>query len=96
MGHTDWCAGGHRCGLDEHRSHVEVCGLVAGTRILRASGRGYVELRAMVPLPADDQAAADRARLAIWAVDLILRVVLAGKLKPLREAYRQLTGTQLR
>jgi len=96
MDHPDWCAAGHRCGLGEHRSIVKVHGLVAGTRILRESGRGYVELLAMVPLPAGEQAAADRARLAIWAVDMILRVVLAGKLEPLREAYRQLTGMRVR
>jgi hypothetical protein len=30
------------------------------------------------------------------AVDLILHVVLAGKLRPLREAYRRLTGVRIR
>lgn len=96
MTHPDWCGGGHRCNLGEHRSHPETRGLVAGTRILRASGRGYLELRAMVPLPADEMWAADRARWAMWGVDLILRVVLAGRLKPLREAYKALTGATLR
>lgn len=94
--HPDWCSGGHRCALGEHRSDVEVRGLVAGTRIQRASGRGYLELRAMLPLPDSETAAADRARLAMWAVDLILRAVLAGRLGPLREAYRRLTGVQMR
>lgn len=57
---------------------------------------GYLELRAAVPLLVNEQDAEDRARLAIWAVDLILRIVLAGKLGPLREAYRRLTGAQVR
>ena len=59
-------------------------------------GGQYLELRATVPLPADEHDADDLSRLAVWAVDLILRVLLAGKLEPLREAYRRLTGVLLR
>jgi hypothetical protein len=94
--HPDWCGGGHRCGLGEHRSDPERRGLVAGTRIQRPDGRGYLELRATIPLPAGEVAATDRARLAMFAVDLILRVVLTGRLGPLREAYQRLAGATVR
>lgn len=95
--HPEWCAGGHRCGLGEHRSDPETRGLVTGTRTESwATGRGHLELRARLPLPANPTAAEERARLAMWAVDLILRTVYAGKLEPLREAYRRLTGVSVR
>jgi hypothetical protein len=60
------------------------------------NGVDDLEMRVMLPLPADDAAAADRVRLAMVAVDLILHVVLTGRLGPVREAYRRLTGVQLR
>lgn len=94
--HPDWCAGGHRCALGEHRSDPQQVGMVVGTRVQTARGRGYVEMRAVLPVPADDAAGRDMARMGIWAVDLILRVVLAGQLGPLRKAYQQLTGVRLR
>ncbi len=42
-GHTSWCAGGHACGLGEHRSAPLVIGLgqrgrIVVTRVLGAGG----------------------------------------------------------
>lgn len=96
MSHPDWCGQGHRCGLGEHRSEPLRAGLVVGTRIQRHAGRSHLEIRASIPLPRDETAARDRARLALFAVDLILRAVAAGRLGPLREAYKRLTGTRIR
>jgi len=46
--HTDWCAGGHLCGLGEHRAHplvVEVGDVhLAITRVRTRAGRQYVEV----------------------------------------------------
>lgn len=53
--HTDWCAGGHRCGGGEHRAdpinawvgnhHLVV------TRVVTRDGRQYAEIVASVELP---------------------------------------------
>ncbi len=66
-GHPGWCAGGHRCGLGEHRA-APVTLTVPGrasvvlTRILDATGRQHVEVRTSIALAVGDQAA--RAHLA--------------------------------
>lgn len=50
-GHTGWCAGGHRCGLGEHRSDPLVVDLGARGRIVavrvlsRETGTERLEIR---------------------------------------------------
>jgi hypothetical protein len=52
--HTDWCAGGHRCNLGEHRADslvVEVGDVhLVLTRVRTRSGRQYVEVRGSAEL----------------------------------------------
>lgn len=48
--HTDWCAGGHLCGMSEHRSDphvvdVDGVGRLVLTRVLDADGRQHAEVR---------------------------------------------------
>jgi hypothetical protein len=67
VGHPDWCARGHRCGLGEHRAEpitlaVPGCGGVVLTRVQGANGRQHAEIRARIVL-ADGEPAA-RAHLA--------------------------------
>jgi hypothetical protein len=57
--HTEWCAGGHRCGLGEHRGEpigvdVPDAGVGLLTRVCDANGRQYAEIRLRVVLPADE------------------------------------------
>lgn len=61
-GHPDWCAGGHRCNLGEHRAEPVVVelpgvGVLVLTRVLGADGRQHAEIRATVRLPEHDGAA---------------------------------------
>lgn len=60
--HTDWCAGGHRCGLGEHRAEPVVVelpgvGVLVLTRVQGPDGRQHAEIRASVRLPEHDGAA---------------------------------------
>jgi hypothetical protein len=76
--HQPWCAGGHRCGLGEHRAEpvtVDLPGVgrLVLTRVLGADGRQYAEVRATAALPAEDG----------WA-----RVRLMELLRRLPEALR--------
>ncbi|MBY8872879.1 hypothetical protein K7640_13645 [Micromonospora sp. PLK6-60] len=53
--HTDWCAGGHRCGLGEHRSEeivVDIAGRSRAVlvRVRTAAGREHAEVRVRVAL----------------------------------------------
>jgi hypothetical protein len=71
--HTDWCAGGHRCGLGEHRADpvvVELPGVgrLMLIRVQGADGRQHAEIRATVRLPEHD----GYARLRL--VDLLARL----------------------
>lgn len=71
--HTDWCAGGHRCGLGEHRADPVVVelprvGVLVLTRVQGADGRQHAEIRATVRLPGNDESA--RMRL----LDLLARL----------------------
>lgn len=55
-GHTSWCAGGHRCGLGEHRSDphaVDVPGVgrMVVVRVLDADGSEHAEVRGSMRLP---------------------------------------------
>lgn len=53
--HTDWCAGGHRCGRGEHRADPINAWIgdnhLLLTRVLDRAGRQHVEIVASVPLP---------------------------------------------
>ena len=55
--HPDWCAGGHRCNLGEHRADplaVDVPGLGRAllTRVRAADGRDHAEVTLTVALAA--------------------------------------------
>ncbi|MEV4136259.1 hypothetical protein AB0J72_29335 [Dactylosporangium sp. NPDC049742] len=57
VGHPDWCAGGHRCNLGEHRADplvVSVPGLGRAllTRVRAADGREHAEVTLTVALAA--------------------------------------------
>ena len=61
-GHTSWCAGGHRCGLGEHRSQpitirIPEAGSAVLTRVRSTSGHDYAELRVNVRLDPDEPTA---------------------------------------
>lgn len=64
-GHTAWCAGGHRCGMREHRAEpieVTIPGVGGGllTRVSDARGRQYAEIRMQIALPDDEPLARRR------------------------------------
>lgn len=53
--HPDWCAGGHRCNLGEHRADpvvVDVAGVgrLVLTRVLGRDGRQHADIRVTVEL----------------------------------------------
>lgn len=65
IGHTDWCARGHRCGLGEHRAEpisvdLPRAGTGLLTRVQDAHGRQYAEIRLRVALPGDEAGARQR------------------------------------
>ena len=65
--HPDWCAGGHHCGLGEHRAapiRLGVPGqaMTVLVRVLAADGRQHVEITTSVALATGDEPA--RAHLA--------------------------------
>ena len=71
--HTSWCAGGHRCGLGEHRADplvVDVPGLGRAllTRVRAADGREHAEVTLTVALAAAEPVA--RGQLLGLARDL--------------------------
>ncbi len=71
--HPDWCAGGHRCNLGEHRADPVVVqlprvGVLVLTRVQGVDGRQHAEIRATVQLPEHDGSA--RLRL----LDLLARL----------------------
>jgi hypothetical protein len=54
--HTEWCARGAACGLDEHRYDPHVVavpgvGRMVVVRVLAADGSEYAEVRGSVRLP---------------------------------------------
>lgn len=64
-GHTDWCGGGHRCGLGEHRAEpvsVDVPGIgrLMLVRVQGNDGRQWAEVRGSVVLPNDEVLARGR------------------------------------
>jgi hypothetical protein len=61
-GHPAWCAGGHRCGLGEHRAdpiRVDITGAgsLVITRVRGWDGRDYAEVRGSLRLSPDGQRA---------------------------------------
>lgn len=83
--HPEWCAGGHRCGLGEHRAEpvgVDVPGVgrLLLVRVQGKDGRQWAEVRGSVVLP-DHEA---------WARRRLLRLLgdLAEALKPARRDAR--------
>ncbi|GAA0720703.1 hypothetical protein Drose_06970 [Dactylosporangium roseum] len=71
--HTDWCAGGHRCNLGEHRADpltIDVPGLGRAllTRVRGRDGREHAEVTLTVALAADEPRA--RGQLLGLARDL--------------------------
>src|SRR5947208_16896324 len=85
---VDWCAGGHRCTAPhgEHRSDPQAWrtpyGTLVITRIRRADGIDFVEMRAVARLPADQEVAKDMARALATSVYVTIRDVL-------RRSYRR-------
>ncbi|MEU0557432.1 hypothetical protein [Dactylosporangium sp. NPDC006015] len=71
--HTEWCAGGHRCNLGEHRADplvvdVEGLGRALLTRVRAADGREHAEVTLTVALAAAEPYA--RRQLLDLATDL--------------------------
>jgi hypothetical protein len=97
----EWCAGGHRCSplLGEHRSDPwpmrAPYGTLVATRIHRR-GEGWVELRALVRLPADEQRAEDMARALAVGVDVTIHHVTRGALRRVWRQFERLTGVKVR
>jgi len=65
--HPDWCAGGHRCNLGEHRADPVTFdagrrGVIIMTRVQATDGSQYVEIRTRIALARGEQPA--RAHLA--------------------------------
>ncbi len=74
--HTGWCAGGHRCGIGEHRSAPVVIGVpgvgrLVLTRVRGADGRQHADIRVSVGLPGEEGAA------RVWLVRLLGRLTRA-------------------
>ncbi|MBO4205286.1 hypothetical protein [Micromonospora echinofusca] len=86
--HTDWCAGGHRCDLGEHRSEEIVVDLPGRARavlnrVARDTGGQYAELRVRVALADVDPAARRQLLTLLDGVrDLVTRTALAGRPAP--------------
>ena len=81
--HPDWCAGEHHCTADdggEHQSIPEIWktdhGRVVATRFLTAAGRGWVEVRHVVPLPFREEDAVPLMRELVaagsWALSEVV------------------------
>ncbi|MFJ5667609.1 hypothetical protein ACIQAR_18120 [Micromonospora chalcea] len=81
--HTDWCAGGHRCGLGEHRSEEIVIDIAGRSRavlvrVRTAAGREHAEVR---------------VRVALAPTELAARRQLVGLLGDLRQAVTRAAVT---
>jgi hypothetical protein len=78
--HTGWCAQGHRCGVDEHRSPAQVVDALGGraslTRV-EAGGVQYAEVTARIPLGRADVTARRQIGLALHLINRLFRAVAA-------------------
>ncbi len=95
----DWCAGGHRCALGEHRSEPIAFPAPYGTLVatlVRGGARTHLEMRVTVRLPPGEVRGRDVVRLLLVGVDLTVRAVLAGRLARVRGMYRRVTGVWVR
>ncbi|MEV0561956.1 hypothetical protein [Dactylosporangium sp. NPDC050588] len=84
--HPDWCAGGHRCNLGEHRADpltIDVPGLGRAllTRVRAADGREHAEVTLTV---------------ALAAVEPVARWQLLGLARDLAAVMNRATRTSLR
>lgn len=82
--HPPWCAGGHRCGLGEHRAEpltvrVPGVGRAVITRVRTAGGREHAEVRLRLEL-------ADHEPRARWQLAQLL-----ASLGPLLHRTRHLS-----
>lgn len=73
LGHTDWCARGHQCGIGEHRSDPLLVdlpgyGRAVLTRVQAGDGRQHAEIRVRVALSVTEPTA--RRQLACLLADL--------------------------
>ncbi|GIJ13145.1 hypothetical protein ACFFMR_31320 [Micromonospora andamanensis] len=90
--HTGWCAGGHRCGLGEHRSDeivVDIPGQARAVlvRVRTAAGRDHAEVRVRVALAPTELAA--RRQLVGLLDDMrqaVTRAAIAARPRPRRAA----------
>ncbi|QKW12390.1 hypothetical protein [Verrucosispora sp. NA02020] len=89
--HTGWCAGGHHCGLGEHRSNEIL--IDAGharavlVRVRTAAGRNHAEIRVRVALAPTEPAA--RRQLVGLLGDVrqaVTRAAIAARPRPRRAA----------
>jgi hypothetical protein len=85
--HPDWCTGGHRCGLGEHRGDpitVSVLGVGGAvlTRVRAADGTEHAEVWLRVELPGDERG----ARRQLYALLAGLRVLLGGGRRTVRRS----------
>ena len=77
MGHTDWCARDHRCGLREHRAEPIVVdlpgrGRAVLTRVRDDQGRECAEVHLRVALALDEPSARWQLRSVLAALrDLV-------------------------
>ncbi|RKN44303.1 hypothetical protein [Micromonospora endolithica] len=86
--HTEWCAGGHRCGLGEHRSEeivVDIAGRSRAVlvRVRTAAGREHAEVRVRVALAPTEVAA--RRQLVGLLGDMrqaVTRAAIAARPRP--------------
>lgn len=89
--HTEWCAGGHHCGLGEHRAapivlEVPNLGRVVLTRVRGHDGRQHAEITATVALAEAEPYV--RAQLLVLTSDLetLLRRATCASARPRKAA----------
>ncbi|WP_238016005.1 hypothetical protein KZZ52_00385 [Dactylosporangium sp. AC04546] len=75
--HPEWCAGGHRCGLGEHRAEpitLDAPGLgrVVLTRVRSSTGREHAEVRLTVTLDRTETVARQQLLALTRDLDTVL------------------------
>jgi hypothetical protein len=76
--HPEWCAGGHRCNLGEHRSlpmvvEIESVGRVVITRVRGRDGRERMELTGSAYLSRSEPVARHQLRSTLSGMVSVLR-----------------------